>query len=536
MKTPCDEVLVLSGPDASPCLEAAKPWVLAATILGSSMAFIDSTVANVALPALQRNFSATVSDVQWVVEAYGLTLGALILVGGAIGDIFGRRITFACGVLLFALASAWCGLAPSIQQLIWARAVQGLGAAFLVPGSLALISATFATNQRGRAIGTWSGFTAITMAIGPVLGGWLIQHASWRWAFFLNVPIAAAVLLITLWRVPESRNQSASRSVDWIGALVVTLGLGGIVYALVESPILGWRSTLVWISAIAGLALLVVFYFLERRAANPMLPLRLFQSRTFLGANLLTLFLYAALGEFFFLVPLDLIQVQQYSPTGAGAAILPIILLTFLLARWSGGLVDRYGARRPLIIGPLICAAGFALCALVGSGQSYWKSLFPAMITLGVGLAVTVAPLTTTVMGAVDPQFAGTASGINNAVSRVAGLLSIALLGIALVTAFNWRLDLELKVLALPENLREEVSANRSKLAGMEVPADAPSELAWRIDAAIHHSFLFAFRFVLWLLVCLAVLSSAFAWRMIGQKQQAFAGDQHAPSLQPNRA
>jgi len=536
MKTPCDEVLVLSGPDASPCLEAAKPWALAATILGSSMAFIDSTVANVALPALQRNFSATVTDVQWVVEAYGLTLGALILVGGAIGDIFGRRITFACGVLLFALASAWCGLAPSIQQLIWARAVQGLGAAFLVPGSLALISATFATNQRGRAIGTWSGFTAITMAIGPVLGGWLIQHASWRWAFFLNVPIAAAVLLITLWRVPESRNQSASRSVDWIGALVVTLGLGGIVYALVESPILGWRSTLVWISAIAGLALLVVFYFFERRAANPMLPLRLFQSRTFLGANLLTLFLYAALGEFFFLVPLDLIQVQQYSPTGAGAAILPIILLTFLLARWSGGLVDRYGARRPLIVGPLICAAGFALCALVGSGQSYWKSLFPAMITLGVGLAVTVAPLTTTVMGAVDPQFAGTASGINNAVSRVAGLLSIALLGIALVTAFNWRLDLELKVLALPENLREEVSANRSKLAGMEVPADAPSELARRIDAAIHHSFLFGFRFVLWLLVCLAVLSSAFAWRMIGQKQQAFAGDQHAPSLQPNRA
>jgi MFS family permease len=207
-----------------------------------------------------------------------------------------------------------------------------------------------------------------------------------------------------------------------------------------------------------------------------------------------------------------------------------------LLARWSGGLVDRYGARRPLIIGPLICAAGFALCALVGSGQSYWKSLFPAMITLGVGLAVTVAPLTTTVMGAVDPQFAGTASGINNAVSRVAGLLSIALLGIALVTAFNWRLDLDLKVLALPENLREEVSANRSKLAGMEVPADAPSELAWRIDAAIHHSFLFGFRFVLWLLVCLAVLSSAFAWRMIRQKQEAFADNQHAPSLQPNRA
>jgi EmrB/QacA subfamily drug resistance transporter len=364
--------------------------------------------------------------------------------------------------LLFGLASAWCGLASNIQQLIWARAVQGLGAAFLVPGSLALISATFPSNQRGRAIGTWSGFTAITMAIGPLLGGWLIQHASWRWAFFLNLPIAAAVLLITFWRVPESRNRNASRHLDWIGALVVTLGLGGVVYALVESSALGWRDASVWSSLSLGLGFLVAFYFLEHRARNPMLPFDLFQSQSFLGANLLTLFLYAALGEFFFVLPLDLIQVQHYSPTGAGAAILPIILLTFLLARWSGGLVDRYGARGPLIIGPLICAAGFALCALLGSGESYWTSFFPAMVVLGVGLAVTVAPLTTTVMGAVGPQFAGTASGINNAVSRVAGSLSVAVLGIALVTAFNWKLDRELSRVSLPDELAKQISGRNA--------------------------------------------------------------------------
>lgn len=536
MRTPCDEVLALSGPEASPCVEAAKPWVLAATILGSSMAFIDSTVANVALPALQQSFAGTVSDVQWVVEAYGLTLGALILVGGAAGDIFGRRITFLFGVLLFAIASAGCGLAASIHQLVWARAVQGLGAAFLVPGSLALISATFSTHQRGRAIGTWSGFTAITMAIGPVFGGWLIQHASWRWAFFLNLPLAAAVLLITFWRVPESRNPNASRNLDWAGALVVTLGLGGVVYALVESSVLGWHNVTVWLSLTAGLGFLTAFYFLERRAGNPMLPLRLFQSKTFLGANLLTLFLYAALGEFFFVVPLNLIQVQHYSPTAAGAAVLPIILLTFFLARWSGGLVDRYGARMPLIVGPLICAAGFGLCALVGSGQSYWTSFFPAMIVLGLGLAVTVAPLTTTVMGAVDPQFAGTASGINNAVSRVAGLLSIAVLGIALVNAFNWKLDRELKNASLPGQVREEILRSRSKLAAMKPPPGTPPELASRIEMATGRSFLAGFRLVMWLLAALGVASSTFAWRMIGEKQEALGPRQQAPALQRHQA
>jgi MFS family permease len=279
--------------------------------------------------------------------------------------------------------------------------------------------------------------------------------------------------------------------------------------------VLGWRNVIVWIALTAGLALLGVFCFVER-SPNAMVPLGLFESRTFLGANLLTLFLYAALGEFFFIVPLQLIQVQHYSPAGAGAAVLPIIGLTFLLARWSGGLVDRYGARGPLIIGPVLCGVGFVLCALLASGQHYWTSLFPAMVILGLGLAVTVAPLTTTVMGAVDPKLPGTASGINNAVARVAGLLSIAILGIVLVGAFNWRLDEQLKSLHLTPDVRQQVWQNRSKLAGMEIPKTDAATVR-EITGAVYASFLTGFRLVLGTLAALALASAGVAWRMIGE-------------------
>ncbi len=308
------------------------------------MAFIDSTVVNVALPALQSSLGATVIDAQWVIESYGLLLGALILVGGSIGDLFGRRRTFLMGVTVFAIASVWCGLSPTIHQLIIARAIQGLGAAFLVPGSLALISASFDRAERGRAIGTWSGFTAITTALGPVLGGWLIQHASWRWAFFLNLPFAAAVIAISLKHVPESRSTAAKR-VDWLGAAIVTVGLGGLVYGLIESARLGWGNPLVFGALTIGVLCLIAFFLVEARVAEPMVPLQLFQSRSFSGANLLTLFLYAATGIFFFLFPLNLIQVQGYTATATGAAALPFILLMSALSRWAGGLIARYGAQ-----------------------------------------------------------------------------------------------------------------------------------------------------------------------------------------------
>lgn len=484
------------------------------TILGSSMVFIDSTVVNVALPALQTNLGGTVTDLQWVVEAYGLLLGALILVGGSLGDLLGRRRMFLAGVTVFAVASVSCGFSQSIHQLILARAVQGLGAAFLVPGSLSIISASFAENERGRAIGTWSGFTAITTAIGPVLGGWLIEHASWRWAFFINVPLAAVVIMLALWRVPESTSDGQG-SVDWAGAFLATVGLGGLAYGFIESAHLGWHNLYIWGALIVGCISLTGFLLIEARVESPMVPLGLFRSGDFRGTNLLTLFLYAALGIFFFLFPLDLIQIQHYSPTATGAAVLPFILLMFLLSRWSGGLVSRYGARRPLMFGPIIAATGFLLFAAPSVGGSYWKTFFPAFVVLGFGLAVSVAPLTTVVMNAVEPNRSGTASGINNAVARVAGLLSIAVLGVAMTAAFAARLNRSLAAMAIPAAAMHEIQSNEIRLAALAVPAEVEADTAAAIRASIEQAFVFGFRFVMLICAVLSITSAAFAWKMI---------------------
>jgi EmrB/QacA subfamily drug resistance transporter len=517
MKPPCDEAVIRSANAGARCTQQAERWILAATILGSSMAFIDSTVVNVALPALQADLHATVIGVQWVVESYGLFLGALILVGGSFGDMFGRRATFLIGVGVFAAASIACGFAANIQQLVIARSLQGIGAAFLVPGSLSIISANFDEATRGQAIGTWSGFTAMTTAIGPVLGGWLIEHASWRWAFFINVPIAAMVILISLRHIPESRNP-AGTSVDWLGAAIATLGLAGVVYGLIESTNRGWSDPPVFGSLIVGGACLVGFAFVEARLNSPMVPLALFRSRGFSGANLLTFFLYAAMGIFFFLFPLNLIQVQGYSTTATGAAALPFIFLMFLLSRWSGGLVARYGARMPLIVGPLIAAIGFAMFAAPGAGVNYWKGFFPAFLVLGFGFAISVAPLTTVVMDAVDQERAGTASGINNAVARVAGVLAIAILGIVMVKLFSSSLDRSLGAGQIAPGIFDYIRSNEIKLAGMDVPSGLDADTAALVRASISHAFVFGFRTIMLICAGLSVASSATAALMIPGK------------------
>ena len=506
---PCEEGAMRSGARA-PAGTRGGVWVLAATILGSSMVFIDGTVVNVALPALQRALNATVTDVQWVVEAYALFLAALLLVGGSLGDLYGRRRIFLIGVVLFAGASVWCGFAADVRSLIVARGLQGVGGALLVPGSLALISSSFCEEDRGKAIGTWSGFTAITTAVGPVLGGWLIEHLSWRWVFFINVPLAVLVVLISLARVPESRDEEMVQRLDVWGAGLATVGLCGITFGLIEAVRGGDRALF---AGVIGAVALAGFFVVELRSEAPMLPLGLFRSRTFSGANLLTLFLYGALSGVLFFLPLDLIQVQHYSATQAGGALLPLILLIFVLSRWSGGLIVKYGARLPLIVGPLIAGVGFGLFRRTGVGESYWSTVFPAVVVLGLGLAVSVAPLTTTVMSSIDQSRAGVASGINNAVSRVAGLLAIAVLGLVFSTSFNGRLARALDGLALSSEERQSVEAQRSKLAA------AKSDDV-RVQRPIADSFVGAYGVVLWIAVELSLASALSAALLIEKKPE----------------
>ena len=509
VKSPCEESGARVAPGAAESCRG--PWVLIATILASSMAFIDGTVVNVALPALQTALHASVTDIQWVVESYALLLASLLLLGGSLGDLYGRRKIFLCGVLLFAIGSSWCGLSSSITSLIVARGLQGVGAAFLVPGSLAIISASYTANERGRAIGTWSGFTAITAAIGPVLGGWLVENGSWRWVFFINLPIAILVILISMWRIQESRNEEASRSLDWLGALLATFGLGAITYALIDSSAAtSGREAFDWAIGLAGVSALLCFLIVESRSPAPMVSLHLFRSRDFSGANLLTFLLYAPLGGILFFFPLDLIQVQHYSATRAGAALLPLILLIFVLSRWSGGLVARYGARMPLTVGSLVAASGFALFMRPGIGGSYWNTFFPAVVVLGIGVAISVAPLTTTVMESVPASEAGVASGVNNAVSRIAGLLAVAVSGLVLSAGFNSSLNHSLSRMQLSASVRQSAEMQRSKLAGAQIKEPL-------VMHAFDEAFVSGFREVVWISVGMALLSALSA-QMIQSK------------------
>ncbi len=487
-------------------------WSLVVAVLGSGMAFLDGTVVNVALPVMQRSLGATVAEVQWIVEAYALLLASLVLVGGALGDRLGRRRVFSAGIVLFATASAGCGLAPRVELLIAARAVQGVGAALAVPGSLALISAAYPERARGAAIGTWSAWTAITASFGPVAGGWVVSHASWRWLFFFNGPVAALVVVLARRKVQETRDLDASPRLDLAGAALATAGLGLMVYALVDSgriggPPAGLGTQRTLAPLLLGVLTLATFVAVEARRASPMVPLSLFRSRTFAGANLLTLLLYAALGGALFFVPFNLIQVQHYRPTAAGASLLPFVLLISTMSRKTGALAARIGPRPLLCAGPLFAAAGFALLAFPALGGSYWRTFFPGIVVLGIGMGLTVAPLTAAVMGAVDPRHAGVASGINNAVARTAGLLAIAALGLLLVQRFNHTLDGALARLSLSPIVLAAVDGQRHRLGAADFSA-FDGALRGPLRAAFESAYVAAFRTLMIASAALAFLAA----------------------------
>ncbi len=499
-------------------------FILAATILGSAMVFIDGTAVNVILPLLQTDLHANAVQLQWTVVGYTLFLSSLMLAGGSLGDHYGRRAMFVAGTVVFALASVACGLAPNAAALVAARCVQGVGSALLTPGSLAIIGATFGERERGQAIGTWSSATAVTAAIGPGLGGWLAQHASWRWIFFINVPIAVAVVAIALLHVPETKDAEVRHRVDWAGTCACTAGLGALVYGLTFSST--WWS-------IAGLALLGLFVWLEATRPAPLVPLRLFASKTFSGVNILTLLLYGALGAAMFFLPFELIQIDGYSPTAAGFSFLPFIACVFVLSPLSGALMPKTGARLPLVVGPLLAGVGFLLFARAAGHVGFWAWYFPATLAIGCGMGIAVAPLTTTVMTSVDAQRMGTASGVNNAVSRVAGMLAIAGLGTLLFSLFSNELSSAMTAQHVPRNVYDSVMSGRYALAATTAPASADAAMREQARAAVVAAYLTAFRAIMVACAGLAVLGAAVAAFTIPGRRRAVASTVATPAPVP---
>jgi EmrB/QacA subfamily drug resistance transporter len=540
IRQPCDEGVIRTTGVQSVCTPNAAPWVLAATILGSSMAFIDETALPVALPAIQSDLGATAVDAQWVVAAYTLFLAALVLVGGSLGDHLGRRRMFSVGVVIFALASAWCGLSQSSEQLILARALQGVGAALLVPNSLAIIGASFEEERRGKAIGTWTSLTSVTLILGPLLGGYFAENVSWRGVFFINVPIAIAVLVIAFRHVPESSDPEARR-LDLPGAVLVAVGLGGVVFGLLESSRSGLGDARVIGALLVGVVALGAFLVVEARGSEPMMPLSLFRSRNFTGANAFTLLLYFALVGTMFFLPFNLIWVQGYSATAAGAAIVPAILVLSLLSRYTGGLTDRYGPRLPLVIGPAIAGIGFALFAVPGvESGSYWTSFFPAAVVLGIGLSVLVPAVTTVALNSVDSRHEGLASAINNAFSQTAGLLAVAVLGVIMFVSFGSSLDDRLAALDLPPEARQQLETGKVELGGARAPEGLDAAQSANVDRAIDEAFVSGYRVVMLVAVAMA-LASAFSAALllegkkpVGSTEQTIVEEEVGPNpLEP---
>jgi EmrB/QacA subfamily drug resistance transporter len=466
-------------------MTSTQRWTLVAAILGSTVVFLDATVVNVALPAIADGLNAGLAGQQWVVEAYLLALVALLLVGGSFGDQFGRRLMFVTGLIGFGATSVLCAIAPTTEVLIFARALQGIAGALLVPGSLALVASAFDGEARGRAVGTWTAWTGIATVLGPAGGGLLVDQLSWRWIFWVNVPLVVVTVLLTLRHVEESRDPDAVPGIDWVGIVLSALGLGGPVFALIEQPTYGWSDPRVMIPLVGGIILFVLFIVWERRTAHPMLELSLFRVRNFAVANLATLAAYAGLMGGFFFITLFLQQTAGYSAVEAGLATLPTSLMLFVLSPRFGRFASGTGPRLPMTLGPIAGGIGLLLFMRVGADADYLTEVLPAVLVFGLGISAMVAPLTATVLDSVDQNHTGIASGINNGVSRVAGLLAIAVLGAIVAGQFSSAIDDQLAGVALSPAAEDAVVDAQAKPLGAADTGGLDQDEATTVTASV---------------------------------------------------
>lgn len=493
---------------------ATENWTLAATIIASSMVFIDFSALNVALPAVQKDLNISGQSLLWMINIYVLFLSSLMLVGGSMGDLYGRKKVFIAGILIFASASLLCGVSPGIEMMIASRGLQGLGGAMMIPGSLSIISSVIPAERRGKAFGTWSTFSALTTTAGPVLGGWLAGIGLWRLIFFINLPLAVFTIFALVTKVPESRDESAKK-LDVPGAILATFGLAAMTYGFLGASDTGFADIKNIIALSLGFISIISFILTELKSHHPMLPMHLFKSKTFSGVNILTLFMYTALNASLFFYPLNLVQVQGYSETSAGLALLPFAILISIMSRFSGIYSDKFGARKPLIAGSVISALGLYFLTLPGltEGPShYWSTFFPGILTLGIGMGIIVAPLTAAVMASVPFQNTGIASGVNNTMARIAGLIAIAILGMVIIISFKNNLEEYAERQNIPTKVKTELIDSSNRLGETKPPMNLDDHLKEKISTDIKYSFVNSFNLIVLISVLLSLLSAVTAF------------------------
>jgi len=492
----------------------AGKWVMASSIMASAMAFIDSTALNVVLPSLQKNLNASGTDLFWILNAYLLMLAALILIGGSLGDKLGRKKVFMVGIFIFIVGSAACGFAPGVTLLVIFRMLQGIGGALMIPGSLSLISSSINPNERGKAIGTWSAFTTVVTMGGPVLGGAFGDAGLWRYIFFINIPIGIFALIILAKQVKEIKDEDTKQSLDLTGAIAIALGLAAVTFGFLRIPAVGLGNWQVYMSLITGALLLSAFIYIEKQSKSPMMPLQLFTNLTFSGANLLTFFLYAGLGAGMLFLGLNMVQVQGYSQLQSGLTFLPFTILMITIARFAGALADKHGPRLLLITGPALAGSGLLILSFVKqtTGPSaYWTTFFPGILVFGLGMSFTVAPLTAAVMGSVSDHFSGTASGVNNALTRIANVFANAILGALAVLFFTGALQGEIKNINLNDKQKQEVIKQSVNLGNAKAPDNFTGQDKAAIEKAYKNSFIAAYADIMRIAAGLGFLGSLMA-------------------------